>query len=318
MSIRTVAVFHNSAAVGSAWCCAEGILTTLAAEGYQVLNCGNPHHTTVPLELLRKVDLIILGAPEWYGNILTARYQAGWQQIEAPKIAWYAESAYRDDRTFDFKRCKDMADIHYYPAIQDAEEFGGAWLPFAADTTIFRPLQIAKKYETAFLGTIYPKRAEYIQQVGFSIDIMPPVHAQHPVESFHRLAQAYNSTKLFVNMPAYSRLLVTKVTEVMACGTMLVQPALDHPSGVRNMEQFVNGKHLVYYDQNRPDELADILKYYLHHPQERDAIAASGLDEIRRAHTMKHIVDRMIADANGFLRQGDSDAVSDVVQVSIN
>jgi glycosyltransferase involved in cell wall biosynthesis len=318
VSIRTVAVFHNSAAVGSAWCCAEGILTTLAAEGYQVLNCGNPHHTTVPLELLRKVDLIILGAPEWYGNILTARYQAGWQQIEAPKIAWYAESAYRDDRTFDFKRCKDMADIHYYPAIQDAEEFGGTWLPFAADTTIFRPLQIAKKYETAFLGTIYPKRAEYIQQVGFSIDIMPPVHAQHPVESFHRLAQAYNSTKLFVNMPAYSRLLVTKVTEVMACGTMLVQPALDHPSGVLNMEQFVNGKHLVYYDQNRPDELTDILKYYLHHPEERDAIAAAGLDEIRRAHTMKHIVDRMVADANGFLRQGDSDAVSDVVQVSIN
>jgi hypothetical protein len=318
VSIRTVAVFHNSAAVGSAWCCAEGILTTLAAEGYQVLNCGNPHHTTVPLELLRKVDLIILGAPEWYGNILTARYQAGWQQIEAPKIAWYAESAYRDDRTFDFKRCKDMADIHYYPAIQDAEEFGGTWLPFAADTTIFRPLQIAKKYETAFLGTIYPKRAEYIQQVGFSIDIMPPVHAQHPVESFHRLAQAYNSTKLFVNMPAYSRLLVTKVTEVMACGTMLVQPALDHPSGVRNMEQFVNGKHLVYYDQNRPDELTDILKYYLHHPEERDAIAAAGLDEIRRAHTMKHIVDRMVADANGFLRQGDSDAVGDVVQVSIN
>lgn len=299
MSVRSVAIFHNSAAVGSAWSCAEGILTTLAAEGYEVHNCGNPHHTAVPLQVLSKVDLIILGAPEWYDEVLKTRYQAAWQQLGAKKIAWYAESAYRDDRTFDFNRCKWLADLHYYPAVQDAEEFGGTWLPFAADTTIFRPLPIAKKYETAFLGTIYPKRAEYIQKIGFLIDIIPPIHAEHPVESFHRLAQAYNSTKLFVNMPAYSRLLVTKVTEVMACGTMLVQPALDHPSGIRNMDQFVDGKHLIYYDQSRPHELAAILKYFLHHPEERDAIAAAGLEEVRRAHTMKHVVTRLISDANG-------------------
>lgn len=298
MSIRTVAIFHNSAAVGSAWSCAEGILTTFAAEGYEVLNCGNPHHSEFPLDVLRNVDLIVLGAPEWYDQVLLSRYQSAWQQLKAPRIAWYAESAHRDDRSFDFRRCLPLADIHYFPAIQDAEEFGGTWLPFAADTTIFRPLQLTRKYETAFLGSIYPKRAEYIQRIGFAIDIIPPVHAEHPVESFHRLAQAYNSTKVFVNMPAYSRLLVTKVTEVMACGTMLVQPALDHPSGVRNMEQFVNGKHLVYYDQNRPDELAEILKYYLHHPEERDVIAAAGLAEVRRAHTMKHVVHRMITDAN--------------------
>lgn len=272
-------------------------MTTLAAEGFEVLNCGNPHNTVVPFELLSKVDLIILGAPEWYDQVLTARYGTAWRQLRMPKLAWYAESACRDDRTFDFERCRLLADLHYYPAVQDAEKFAGKWLPFAADTTIFCPLNTSRSYDTAFLGTIYPKRLEYIKQMSLPVSILPPVQAQHPVESFHQLARSYNSMKLFLNMPAYSRLLVTKVYEVMACGTMLVQPALDHPSGLSNMQQFINGKHLIFYDQNRPNELTEVLSYYLQHPHEREAIAMAGLDEIRRAHTMKHRIKRMTDDA---------------------
>lgn len=303
MKIRTVAVFHNTAQVGSAWACAEGIVTALSKEGYEVLDFGHPQNATVPLEALRKVDLVILGAPEWYGDILLARYRRGWIDLPVPKIAWYAESAYRDDRNFDFARCRILADLHYYPAMQDAEEFGGEWLPFAADPLVFFPTATQKRFDAAFLGTLYPKRVEYIRSTGFPISIMPAVHDPHPVRSTLLLAEAYRSTNIFVNLPAYSRLLVTKVTEVLACRTMLVTPAIDHPSGWKNMQQFEDGKHLVFYDQNRPTELAKILGYYTQHPAEREAIAEAGWAEVMQRHTMQHRIARMVADAERLLAQ---------------
>jgi len=291
-------VFHNTAQVGSAWCCTEGIITTLAKKGYEVLNCGNPQHTYVPIETLQTMDLIIMGAPEWYDHILHSRYGHSWAGLDVVKVAWYAKSAYRDDRSFDFARCRSLADLHYFPAIQDAEEFGGQWLPFGADISIFHPVEGHKSYEAAFLGSLYQKRLDHIREIGFPISIIPPVHSDNPVQSFYLLAKAYNSTNIFVNMPAYSRLLVTKVTEVMACRTMLITPAIDHPSGLKNMEQFEDGKHLVYYDQNKPHELLEILEYFRTHPHERDAIATAGWEEITKRHILEHRVEKMLEDAS--------------------
>jgi spore maturation protein CgeB len=297
MGIRRIAVFHNTAQVGSAWCCAEGIITTLSKKGYEVFNCGHPLHNFVPIETLQTMDMIVMGAPEWFDEVLNARYGRFWAQLDAVKVAWYAESANRDDRSFDFTRCHALADLHYFPASQDADEFGGQWLPFGADTSLFHPMPVEKCYETAFLGSLYQKRLDYIREVGFPISIIPPIHSDNPVQSFHLLAKAYNSTSIFVNMPAYSRLLVTKVTEVMACGTMLVTPAIDHPSGSKNMKQFEDGKHLVYYDQNKSGDLLNILEYFRNHPAERDAIAAAGHEEITRRHTLEHRIDKILADA---------------------
>lgn len=303
MEIRRVAVFHNTAQVGSAWSCAEGIVTSLAKRGFEVLNCGHPRDTNVTLATLQTVDLIMLGAPEWFDQVLLQRYGQGWRQLKATKVAWYAESAHRDDRSFDLARCREVADLHYFPAIQDAEEFGGEWLPFGADTSLFFPMPIAKLHEAAFLGTLYPKRIEYIKGITAPITLLPPVHADNPVKSVLLLAEAYNATKIFVNMPSYSRLLVTKVSEVMACGTMLITPAIDHPSGLRNMSQFENGKHLVYYDQNKPAELAELVQYYRDHSQERETIAQAGLEEVTKRHTLEQRVMKIVQDATTYARE---------------
>jgi hypothetical protein len=304
MGIRRIAVMHNTAHVGSAWCCAEGIAASLARQGYEVLNCGHPSTTHVPIEVLKGVDLILLGAPEWYEPILMQRYGRAWAELTVTKIAWYAESAYRDDRSFDFSRCRSLADLHYFPAAQDAQEFGGEWLPFAADTSLFYPMAaVEKRFDAAFLGTLYPKREIYIRSIAFPITLMPPVHDSDPRKSFQRLAVAYNATRIFVNMPAYSRLLVTKVSEVVACRTMLVTPSIDHPTGLCNMRQFENGRHLVYYDQNKPAELAEVLQYYLNHPEERERIAQAGWEEVITKHTLEQRVVKLVRDAEIFRTQ---------------
>ncbi|NOG72672.1 glycosyltransferase [Roseicella sp. DB1501] len=297
MSIRRVAVFHCTARVGSAWCCAEGISLTLAAMGYQVMDCGHPGAGGPPVEALRGADFILLGAVEWYGEMLEQRYGAAWAALPMPKLAWYAESAHRDDRDFPFGRYRALADRHYFPAAQDAMEFGGTWLPFGADPVLFAPRPVPKRHDAAFLGSLYPKRVEYLRRIGLPLARMAPVADPDPVRSFARLAEAYCSTRIFVNLPAYSRLLVTKVTEVMACGTLLLTPAMDHPSGLANMAQFEDRRHLVYYPPDRPEVLEGLIAHYLARPQEREAIAAAGRAEILRAHSLEARLRRLLADA---------------------
>jgi hypothetical protein len=277
---------------------------TLRSLGYRVLDGGDPRVNSVPIEHLRQADLIIMNAVEWYDEVLINRYGLqAWQALKAPKAAWYAESAHRDDRSFPFDRCRPLADNHYFPAAQDAVEFGGEWLPFGADLSVFKPKPVEKRHDAAFLGMMYPKRAEYVSRIGYPLNILPPVSDPDPLRSFERLADAYSSTRIFVNLPSYSRLLVTKVTEVMACRTMLVTPKVDHPSGTLNMSQFTDGKHLVYYDSERPADIGDIVQHYLRSPNELDAIATAGFEEVLHAHTLSQRLKKIIADATSLTKR---------------
>lgn len=287
MAIDTIAVFHPFASPACAWGCAEGILATLSRMQYGVIDCGRPPLKRVDLEILKRADLIILSGPEHIWRFIEPEYLAEWNKLTMPKVAWYTESAHRDDGNFDFGSFKSIADLHYYPAIQDAEEFGGNWLPFGADVEMFRPRAVEKACDVGFIGNLYPKRLEYVQSLTCPLTHIRPGQHPHAQRSFELLAEAYCSTDIFVNLPAYSRLLVTKVTEVMACGHMLITPVIDHAFATQNMAQFQNGRHLVYYDAARPAHLCDIVNHYLLHPEEREAIARAGYNEVCRGHSLE-------------------------------
>ncbi len=291
---RRIAVFHPGASVGTAWSCSDGIASTLTRIGHHVTNYT---HTEVDLDTLQTFDIIILSAVEWYHDKIVARYGAAWSTLRAHKIALYAETAERDDRSFGFADCLPLADKHYFPAIQDAEVYGGEWLPFGADTEIFKPSHLPKQFGAAFLGTIYPKRAEYIKSIACEIAHIQTVSDPDPFRSVQLLAQAYGAPRIFVNLPAYSRLLVTKVTEVLACGTMLITPEMDHPSAVGNMGTFENGKHLVYYKPDRPQDIGGLIAHYLTHDDERARIAAAGSAEVRQHHSLEQKLAKVLQDA---------------------
>ncbi|WP_395714898.1 hypothetical protein [Reyranella sp.] len=85
--INVIAVFHNTAHVGSAWCCAEGISWTLRRKGYEVLDLGNPLLTAAPLTALQRADAIVMGTPEWFLHAIADRYGRGWHALRAVRIA---------------------------------------------------------------------------------------------------------------------------------------------------------------------------------------------------------------------------------------
>lgn len=296
MAIRTVAVFHCTSGVQSAWSCAEGMVRTFAALGFDTIDCGNPLRSEVAIERLRDVDLIVLMAPEWYHHGLTQRYGDAWQRLPAAKVAWYAESFHRDDRDFDFAAVKDLADIHYFPARQDAQEFGGHWLPFGVDTEIFYPKPVPKRFDVAFLGQLYAKRLEYVQRITVPITHIQSVSDPDPALSFAKLAEAYSMVRIFVNLPAYSRLLVTKVTEVMACRTLLITPEIDHPSGAGNLKQFSHGRTLLYYPPDRPETIGDLVAEVLSTPGTLERMSEDGFRDVHDHHSLTVRVSRILKD----------------------
>ena len=167
-------------------------------------------------------------------------------------------------------------------------------MPFGADEDIFKPLNFDKKFNVSFIGSMYPKRIEFVSKINFPVTHIHSLSDPDLLKSFNLLAQAYNSTKIFLNFPALSRLLVTKVTEVMACGTMLITPKIDHVSAIANMNQFRDGVDLVYYDATNLTELQEKLEYYVANPGEVDRISRAGYEMVTKNFTLKNQLSKML------------------------
>jgi hypothetical protein len=292
-----IAVFHALSDMGSAWSYTSGVHYTLNAMGHNAFDAGDPRYSNVPIELLEDVDVIFVVGLEWFDTILIERYGEAWGKLRAVKVGLYFETAHRDDRDFPYGNWRQIVDLPYFPACQDAEEFGGTWLPFGADTTMFAPqASVAKQVDVGFIGQMYQKRLDFCARINAPIVRVMPEEDKNMAVSFRHLVRAYCAIRIFVNLPSLSRLLVTKVSEIMACGTMLITPKMDHPSAVRNTETFEDGKHLVYYDPSSPEDLKEKIAFYLSRPDLVEQVSQAGYREILRAHTMVHKLRIILAD----------------------
>lgn len=89
-------------------------------------------------------------------------------------------------------------------AAQDADEFNGRWLPFDVNSDVFNPKPVELRYKGAFLDTMCPKRKEYVKNIAYSVTYLAPVFGDQ-LRHAQLLAEAYSSTRVFVNLPSLSR-----------------------------------------------------------------------------------------------------------------
>lgn len=253
-----------------------------------------------------------------------------WQNLKVLKAVWYHESFVREDQNYDFTRLIPFADHHFFPAQQDAEMMEPALpghvhhLPFGVDTAVFRPqvclscggkssIEICTNcygsgfaenrpdLAVGFIGGMYHKRQFFLQS--FLKHCKVPLHLGAVLvqdldgidahETALRLAYNYRRCKVFLNMPSLSRLLVTKVLEVMACGTMLVTPMLEGDAE-RNMDAFESAKHLVYYAPKHLGFLNQTLQNLLDHEADRKRMALAGMAEVRKNHSLRSRLKTML------------------------
>ena len=286
------------------------------------------------LETLKKCDAILISGPEHIAPWLDAVYgKYEWKNIEVPKAAWWHESMNRDDYTLDWDNVGMWANENFVPAYQDAdwlsqEMFGGThihWLPFGVDTEVFKAHQDptvapscvpnehwskyhfeGKQWPIAFIGAMYEKRHKFLQAL--SQCNIPPIIIGNvvvkdlggldPIENVQRLASNYRRVGVFFNLPALSRLLVTKIYEVMACGTFVMTPLLSNEKHIaENMKQFHDREHLLYYRSAGLVDVARSLREWSSEEkaEERGRIAAAGCREVHEKHSLKLRLETILA-----------------------
>ena len=159
-----------------------------------------------------------------------------------------------------------------------------------------------KTVNIGFIGLMYGPRADYAAKLAQHLHDVQIVTGSVQVvdldgipfeENAHRLAANYRRIKIFFNFPAMSQLLVTKVYEIMACGTMLVTPYVTG-AGEHNLDVFEHTKHLVYYDPNNLAFINQVLREFQERDTDREFMALRGMREVHEKHNLRLRLEQML------------------------
>jgi len=317
--MRIAVVFPGG--IFSAWGVADGLGATLKRMGHEVLEFprqrfGQPQ---IDLDALNSCKLVLLSGLEHF--VLNPGYGFfdeitvyEWQhEVKPLKAAWYHETSHREDFSYatHFDQMRRIANEHFFPGIQDAEEFdqehhakGHAhWLPFGADTEVFKPGETVKDIECGFVGSLYGKRQAYIQQLAPALKgialtcgnvTVQDLPGFHPRDTVLRLAENYRRCKVFLNLPTMCDLLVTKVYEVMACGTFMMTPWLGGGYGGPNMKQFKDGEELLYFRPGAVELVAGAIRRGIKDEAVREQIAQAGMKAVHEKHRLDQRLEELI------------------------
>ena len=178
-----------------------------------------------------------------------------------------------------------LAQREYLPLFRESGCGRAHWLPLACDPSVHGPRGVTKRHDIGFVGSITadnPRRAALIARLRERFDL-------HVERSFlHDMAEALAASRVVFNNAIRDDLNM-RVFETLCSGSFLLT---DRAPGSGLQEMFLDRVHLAYYDDASIEETA---AYYLAHPDEREAIAARGREEVLRWHTYDHRAEALVA-----------------------
>ena len=270
-----IAVFYPS---NAAWSITNGIVPTLKKMGHTVTDCGT---NTPALDH----ELIIVSGPEYLWRTLREAYP-DWDAQKCAKVGWLHETVQREDYATNpiavngvlpVDILKKLTPKLFTGAIQD-QNYGMEFLPCGVDADVFYPRKKNKDYDSIYTGALYPKRLQYLDK--YRIRERAGYRQYDTVEEY---AEALAKATVVLNLPTLSSMSTARVFEVLASGTALISPALEHQDGL-----FLDGYHLLYYKAD-PKAMYRISKY------KHEALAHNGLHEVLEKHTMVHRLTKILS-----------------------
>lgn len=292
-----ITVLFPDPPLGCAWAVSYGLCRTLTKMGHEVTEypistLKNANEIACPyLGFLEQQDLVIISGLEHLYGYLGAWYRhEEWAALKTPKIAWHHETFDRRDVT-PYAEMKKWVDLSFFPSSIDAKNLDGEFAPFAADTDVFNVNPSThKEYHVLFIGSLYPERQDFLTKLvprafrkGILIQAKNAVVTRRdgsvdPFLSAKKYAEEINRANIFLNLPSKSSLQVTKVFEVMACGTPLItttshsQPPLAGP---------------MFYQPDDIDSVVASLVEASSNVELRTNMRLTSIDSIHRLHTLE-------------------------------
>lgn len=155
------------------------------------------------------------------------------------------------------------------------------WLPHAVEPQAYPKFDLlSKKYDLCFVGHVNNKLRE--EALDRMFREFPNFY--YGQQLFEAAARKYAESKVCFNI-AMTDDVNMRNFEVMATGSLLLTSYLPDFEDLG----FIDGKHLVLY--RTMDEAVEKAKYYIDHPQEREAIAQAGYEHVIKHHTIQNRVD---------------------------
>lgn len=173
------------------------------------------------------------------------------------------------------------------------KQFKGIMLLYCAvDPNVFYNKGLKRDIDISFLGSIDPydrkwvMRSEYTRFLRDSgINIFIGGGQRENKLSAEEFSTILNRSKMSLNfcrdgdrIPC----LKTRVFEIMSCGSLMLE---DWDSEAKYF--FESGKDFVTYHSKQ--ELLDLIRYYLEHDEEREAIAQSGYNKANKIYNAKNM-----------------------------
>lgn len=203
-------------------------------------------------------------------------------------------------REYRMSKAKEF-DFAFFNQKDAADEFGGLWLPHAAEPQAYPKIEILKKFDVCFIGhvqdTINHNGLTRTDALDRLFKEFPNFYygSRHPVfpevNLFEDAARKFSQSKIVFNISIKDDINM-RVFETLSTGSFLLTNWLPTLG-----EIFEDGKHLVTY--KTLDEMVEKAKYYLDHDEEREKIAAAGHAEFMSKHTYKHRVETILEVVEG-------------------
>ena len=178
---------------------------------------------------------------------------------------------------YDVLFCAQWEALRWFPR--------AVWVPAACDPELHGGAgPQTRRFDVGFVGTEggLPRKL-YLQEIRERYPRSFIGHAPHT-----QMSGIYRASRLVFNY-AIRNDINMRVFEALGAGRLLLTNAI-RDNGFE--ELFRDREHLVVY--HSPQELWNLLKHYLAHDEEREAIARQGHELVRSQHTYVHRVRRML------------------------
>ena len=156
------------------------------------------------------------------------------------------------------------------------------WLPLAAATEIYRPMDLPRIYDIAFVGSMTrahrkTARARRLQLLAQRFSINDVTRGYTPTEA----SRIYNQARLVFNTSINGDVNM-RVFEGTACGALVL-----NDSAANGLDELFDiGRELALYEDDA--DLLDKVAHYLENDAERERVAMAGQTRTLGQHTVRH------------------------------